>query len=150
MTCTISELAARGRDVELAMDLAQYHGPSVTSHRNRRSAPSEEYGDGWVQCFNLVSRAHFYCPFKTSSLVSSRCQSESDLSEDDWIRIYITRRYGDDDHHDDDYDEVTPFFNVPKLYGVNEYKVWHSSPRGSISLIGVVRGFICMKYVLFS
>ena len=44
MTC-ITEFAARGRDVELAMDLAQYHGPRVHSHRNRRSV--EGYGDGY-------------------------------------------------------------------------------------------------------
>merc|ERR1712037_291554 len=38
---------SRGRDVELAMNLAQYDAPRITSHRNRRSAPSEEYGDGY-------------------------------------------------------------------------------------------------------
>jgi len=36
---------SRGREVDLAMDLAQYHGPRVHSHRNRRSA--EGYGDGY-------------------------------------------------------------------------------------------------------
>merc|ERR1719323_2870243 len=36
---------SRGREVDLAMDLAQYHGPRVHSHRNRRSV--EGYGDGY-------------------------------------------------------------------------------------------------------
>ena len=119
----MNELLARGRDVELAMNLAQYDAPRITSHRNRRSAPSEEYGDGLVVFQLFAVCAIHYLNFCHIHVVYFLKYFYINNFDDQYCtvtdRYLVALRHGDD-HHDDDYDEVTPFFNVPKFYAVSD------------------------------